>query len=96
MSAYITTENISPLTDFLRNSKGHIARLKKTKKPEVLTVHGKAEVVIQEAASYQELLRRVERADLIQSLREAATDLDAGKGISWEKVEKELDERMGA
>lgn len=43
----LDVREIYPLTDFLRSSKDHIARLKKTGGPEVLTVNGKAEVIIE-------------------------------------------------
>ena len=49
-------EDIHSLTDFQRNTKEHIQRLKETGRPEVLTVNGKAEIVVQDAASYQKLL----------------------------------------
>ena len=44
----LDTRQIHSLTDFLRNHKAHVARLKETKAPEILTVNGRAEVVIQE------------------------------------------------
>lgn len=46
------------LTDFKRNSSDHLARLKETGEPELLTVNGEAAIVVQEAGAYQELLRR--------------------------------------
>ena len=49
----LDTREIHSLTDFLRNHKAHVTRLKETHAPEVLTVNGKAEVVVQDAASYQ-------------------------------------------
>ncbi len=36
----LDTREIHPLTDFLRNHKAHVARLKETQAPEVLTVNG--------------------------------------------------------
>ena len=39
----LDTREIHSLTDFLRNHKAHVKRLKKTQAPEVLTVNGKAE-----------------------------------------------------
>jgi prevent-host-death family protein len=57
---------VHSLTDFQRNAKEHIDRMKRTGEPEVLTVNGQAEVVVQSAASYQQL---VEDAELSRSLR---------------------------
>jgi hypothetical protein len=58
----IRIQDIASLTDFHRNSKTHWMRLKLTGRPEVLTVNGKAELVVQDAAAYQRLLAVVERA----------------------------------
>ena len=41
----LNTRQIHPLTDFLRNHKAHLARLKETKTSEILTVNGRAEIV---------------------------------------------------
>ena len=52
----LDTRNIYPLSDFQRNTKDFISQLKESQKPIVLTVNGKAAVVVQDAESYQELL----------------------------------------
>ena len=55
----LDTLNIHSLTDFLRNHKSHVARLKQTRVPEVLTANGKAEVIVlQDAESYQQMVDR--------------------------------------
>ena len=60
----IRIEDIASLTDFHRNSKAHLKRLKLSGRPEVLTMNGKAVVVVQDAAAYQKLLAVVDRARL--------------------------------
>jgi antitoxin Phd_YefM of type II toxin-antitoxin system len=57
----IKPEDIGSLTDFARNIKGHIKRLKRTGRPELLTVNGKAEVVVQSAFAYQRLIETLEK-----------------------------------
>jgi len=52
-------EDITSLTDFAKNAKAHIKRLKRTGRPELLTVNGKAEVVIQNASAYQRLIEEL-------------------------------------
>jgi len=52
----IRPEDIGSLTDFQRNTQAHLKRLKRTGRPELLTVNGKAEVVIQNASAYQRLI----------------------------------------
>ena len=57
----IRPEDIGSLTDFARNTKAHLRRLKRTGRAEILTVNGKAEVVIQNASAYQQLLEELEK-----------------------------------
>ncbi len=61
----IRMEDVASLTDFHRNSKIHLKRLKLSGRPEVLTINGKAELVVQDAAAYQRLLDAVERAEQV-------------------------------
>jgi hypothetical protein len=61
----IRPEDIGSLTDFSRHTKAHLKRLKRTGRPELLTVNGKAEVVVQNAVAYErmiELLEKLKRA----------------------------------
>ena len=52
----IDLRNIYSLSDFQRNTREHVRRLKRTRRPQVLTINGRAELVVQDAGSYQELL----------------------------------------
>ncbi|MBF2015292.1 MAG: type II toxin-antitoxin system Phd/YefM family antitoxin [Rivularia sp. T60_A2020_040] len=63
MSIKISLENIQTLTDFKRNAKDYVERIKATKSPLVLTVNGKAEVVVQEAQAFQDTIDRLERVE---------------------------------
>jgi len=57
----IRPEDIGSLTDFSRNTKAHLKKLRKTGRPKLLTVNGKAEVVVQNASAYQRLIETVEK-----------------------------------
>jgi len=76
----IQLSDIHPLTDFLRNHKEHVKRLKKAQRPEMLTINGKAALVLQDAASYQKLLERVDRAEAQEWIRRGVAEMEAGKG----------------
>jgi PHD/YefM family antitoxin component YafN of YafNO toxin-antitoxin module len=60
-TAKIRPEDIGSLTDFSRNTKAHLKRLRQTGRPELLTVNGKAEVVVQNASAYQRLIESLEK-----------------------------------
>lgn len=58
----VDVRDIYSLTDFQRNTRRHIERLRRTGRPAVLTVNGAAELVVQEAEAYQ---RRVADVDAV-------------------------------
>jgi PHD/YefM family antitoxin component YafN of YafNO toxin-antitoxin module len=58
--------NIHSLSDFQRNAKDHIRKLKRSGKPAVLTVNGEAEVVVQSAEAYQKLLDDPDHTRVLQ------------------------------
>jgi prevent-host-death family protein len=68
--------DIRSLSDFKRKTSELIDRLKKTGHPLVLTINGRAEVVVQDAEAYQELLDRVETIDALQR---GFADVKAGR-----------------
>lgn len=59
----ITLNNIHSLTDFKRNTSAYVEKMKETKAPLVLTVNGEAELVVQSAKAYQELLDRIRQIE---------------------------------
>jgi hypothetical protein len=76
----IRLSDIHSVTDFQRNPKGILSKLKQSKNPVVLTVNGKAELVVQDAVSYQELLDKVEAAEDLEAIRNGLTQSLAGAG----------------
>lgn len=88
----IRATSIKPLSDFVRNTKSHIANLKETRVPEVLTVNGEAAVVVQDAESYEEMAALAEQARQDSRLQEAMMYFrKGGKGIKAEDVFAKLD-----
>ena len=91
----LDTREIHSLTDFLRNHKVHVARLKKTQAPEVLTVNGKAEVVIQDAASYQNMLDRLHHMETIAAIQEGMASAERGELKPETQVFAEMQAKYG-
>jgi hypothetical protein len=91
----LDTRQIHSLTDFLRNHKVHVTRLKKTKVPEVLTVNGKAEVVVQDAASYQQMLDRLHYMETLAAIQEGMASAERGELKPAAQVLAEMRARFG-
>jgi len=91
----IDLANIRSLSDFQRNTKEHLKRLKKTGEAEVLTVNGQAELVVQSAEAYQQLLDLADLTDSVVVLRKRIAAADAGeKGIPAKTVLEEMKKRL--
>ena len=73
------TEDIQPMTTFRRNPVEFIKRLKKTGRPIILTVNGKAEAVVQDAEAYQRLLDMAARADAAEGIWQGLEDVGKGR-----------------
>ncbi len=73
------SEDIRPLTEFKRNTTGLVKQMKKTKRPVVLTVNGKAELVVQDARSYQRMLERLDRLEAVEAIRQGLQDVEEGR-----------------
>lgn len=59
-------QDIQPLSTFKRNTSELITQMRNTGHPIiVLTINGKAELVVQDAASYQQLLNTIEELKAI-------------------------------
>jgi prevent-host-death family protein len=54
-------QDIVSMTEFKRNTNSLVRKMKSDGRPVALTVNGRAEVVVQDAASYQALLDRLAR-----------------------------------
>ena len=68
------TSDIQSLTTFRRRSGDFMKQLKKTKRPVVLTVKGRAAAIVQDAEAYQRLLDIAARADVEEGIRQGLAD----------------------
>ena len=84
------TKDIQPLTTFRNNSVKMMQRLKKTQRPIILTVNGKAEAVVQDAAAYQRLLDLAAEADIHEGVRQGLEDLREGRTRPASEVLQEM------
>ena len=76
----VNLTDIHSLTDFQRNAKAYLTRMKRSGRPVVLTVNGKAAAVVHDAVGYQKLLEAVERAEAIAGIRRGLASMNQGEG----------------
>jgi prevent-host-death family protein len=83
------------LTTFRRCSGEFLKQLKKSKRPVVLTVKGKAAAIVQDAESYQRLLDIAAQADASEGIRQGLEDLREGRVRPAGGVFAEFEARHG-
>jgi len=84
--------DIRSLSDFKRKTTELLDHIKRTGHPLVLTINGRAEVVVQDAESYQELLDRIET---IEALQRGLADVKAGRTKPARQVFERLRRKHG-
>jgi prevent-host-death family protein len=87
------TQDIQSMTMFKRNTNGLMKRIKKTGRPLVLTVKGRAEAVVIDAASYQEV---ADHLDTIAGIRRGLAQARKGMGRSVDAVFDDLEHEASA
>ncbi|MBA2731639.1 MAG: type II toxin-antitoxin system Phd/YefM family antitoxin [Acidobacteria bacterium] len=92
----ISLKDIESLTAFKRNTTEYVKKIKKSGNPLVLTVNGKAEIIVQDAESYQRMLELLDRAETIEAVREGLESVSQGKTMSLDQFDKEMRKKIRA
>ena len=82
------SKNICSLREFKRNTGDFISQMQGTGHAVVLTINGKAELVVQDAVSYQKLLDR-------EGIQRGLAERAAGRTRSLEAFEVEFRAKRG-
>ena len=89
----IRADAIHSLTDFQRNAKAVIDRVRTQHQPVVITVNGEAAVVIQDAGDYQRLAD--EREAVLAAIEAGEADIAAGRTVSADDAREFFRARYG-
>jgi len=101
--------DIHPVTDFVRNHRRHQEQLRATGRPEVLTVNGTPELVLQDVRAYEReaeeaqkireenraLRDRLDELETLMALDQAYAEMQRGEGRPVEEALPALRERLG-
>jgi prevent-host-death family protein len=86
------SQDIHSLTAFKRNTGGLMKRMKKTRRPLVLTVKGEAAAVVMDPIAYQRL---AERQDAVAGIRRGLAQVNQGLGQPLDEVFDEIEKEVG-
>jgi prevent-host-death family protein len=89
------TKDIQSLTTFRRRSGEFMKQLKKSKRPVVLTVKGKAAAIVQDVEGYRRLLDIAARADAEEGIRQGLKDARDGRVRPAREFFDEFEARHG-
>jgi len=84
------TRDIQSLSTFKRDTAKLVRQLKKTGQPLVLTVNGKAELIVQDAESYQKLLEAKDRMEAIEGIKRGLQSMKRNAAKPEDKFFRDL------
>ena len=91
MSTLKPSQDVQPLSAFRANAAGFLDQVRSTKRPLVLTQHGKSAAVVLDVDHYEALVDEIE---VIRDIRQAKEELARGEGIPHDEVVAELRARL--
>ena len=91
MAVLKPSQDVQPLSAFRANAAGFLDQVRSTKRPLVLTQHGKSAAVVLDVDQYEALVDEIE---VIRDIRQAKAELARGEGIPHEEVVAELRARL--
>jgi prevent-host-death family protein len=87
------TRDIQSLSVFKRDSSKFAKQMQKTKQPIVLTVNGKASLVVQDAESYEELLEAKEKLETLKAIQKGMAEIKNGQSKSSDQFFQDFFEK---
>ena len=91
MQKILLHEDIQPLSEFRANAASFIEKIRKTKRPMVLTQRGKSTVVMLDVAEYEHLMEKLE---VLSDIQLAEAQLKSGEGIGHEEAKRKVLDRI--
>ena len=85
------SKDIEPLSEFRKKSADFVKRLKKDKRPIVLTQHGKSAAVLMDVSEYE---RIAERMEMLEDLLEAKQQVEQGNTFNMDEPKKRIEKHL--
>ena len=87
MPRVVLDEDVKPLSEFRTNVTSCIHQVRNTKRPLVITQHGKSAAVLLDVSEYEGIVRRME---ILEDIRVAEQQLAEGRGVPHRTALKEV------
>jgi prevent-host-death family protein len=93
MARVSLTEDLTPISDFRVHTAEIVAKVRKTKRPVILTQRGRSAAVLEDVHEYE---RKTERLELLEAILEGLRAAEKGDTVSHAKAMAELDKALDA
>lgn len=87
-------KGIRSLTEFKQNSSDILDHIKKTQNPAILTVNGRAEAVLLDPNSYQEMVNKISFFESTSKIKAALIEMENDSGILAKEVFTKLRKKI--
>jgi len=84
-------DDVTPVTDFRTRSAELLEKIKKTRRPIILTKRGRTAAVVEDIREYE---NRLERVSLLESIVRGLQAAEQGKVVKHTEVMKQMDELL--
>lgn len=85
------SSDVRPVSEFRANAAKFVQQVRETRRPLVLTQHGRSAAVLLDVEEYEELVYTVE---LLRSVERGEAEIDAGLGVPHAEAMTELLDRL--
>ncbi len=92
MRRMIIEQDIRPLSEFRSGVASFIKQVHDTKRPLVITQHGKGVGVLLDVGEFETMQEKIE---LLEDIQTSISQLEAGKDVSHENARQEVLQRLG-
>jgi len=93
MARVSLVEDLTPISDFRIRTAEIVARIKKTRRPIILTQRGRSAAVLEDIREYE---RKIERLELLEAVLAGLRAAEKGEVVSHAKAMAELDKVLNA
>ena len=85
-------EDIRPMSEFRTGISSFLKQIHDTKRPLIITQHGKGVAVLLDAGEYEAMQEKIE---MLQDIQTSIGQIEAGQGIKHEDARKQVMKRIG-
>jgi prevent-host-death family protein len=84
-------QDIKPLSEFRANATACLKQIHETKRPMIITQHGRSSAVLMDVQEYEQLVNKLE---LLQDIKTAESQFEQNQGISRKAAKQKIMEKF--